>query len=259
MRKSFAMAAVLLSVTPAHADVRRDQAKQQVVAADIDYRLGRFRDALGRYTRAYELYPLAGLLFNIGQCHKNLRDYDKAIFFFEGYLRDAPTAANRALVEDLIREARAELDRSGVRQAVPSDARSPPDGPSPAPPSPPIAPSPAAASPSLPVSTPPPSRPREAPPRVDEAARPSLVLPGALIGSGLAVSAGGAVFYYYGQKRGPGEKYVYDDTRWLGGTMMVLGGASIVAGAILLVRHRSSSPVATLTPGGAYLGWAGEL
>jgi tetratricopeptide (TPR) repeat protein len=257
MRKILVIAAVLLSVTPAHADVRRDQAKQQVVAADIDYRLGRFRDALARYTRAYELYPVAGLLFNIGQCHKNLKDHDKAIFFFEGYLRDAPTAANRALVEDLIREARTELDKSGVPPDGPSPTPSPPIAPSPIAPSP-IAPSPPAASPSLLVSTPPPSRPREAPPRVDEADHPSLVLPGALIGGGLAVSAGGAVFYYYGQKRGPGEKYVYDDTRWLGGTMMVLGGASIVAGTILLVRHRSA-PVATLTPGGAYLGWAGEL
>jgi hypothetical protein len=84
-------------------------------------------------------------------------------------------------------------------------------------------------------------------------------LPGALIGTGIAVSAGGAAFYYYGQKRGPGEKYLYDDTRWLGGTMIALGGASLVAGVYLLLHHPSSAPVATISPGGVYLGWAGAL
>jgi tetratricopeptide (TPR) repeat protein len=248
MRDRLVIAAVVLSVTSAHADVRIDEAKQQVAAADIDYRLGRFGDALAKYTRAYELYPVAGLLFNIGQCHKNLKDYDKAIFFFEGYLRDAPTASNRALVKDLIREARAALGKSRPRPIASPD------------PAPPDTSAPPAASPASPA-TPPVAPPRDeaALPRLDEAPRRSLVLPGALISGGIAVSVGGGVLYYYGQKRGSGEKYVYDDTRWLGGTMMVLGGASIVAGTILLLRHPSSAPVAAFTPGGAYLGWAGQL
>jgi hypothetical protein len=103
-----------------------------------------------------------------------------------------------------------------------------------------------------------PRREPEPPPQVDAPPGRSRLLPGALIGGGITVSAAGAVFYYYGQKHGPQEKYVYDDTRLLGGVMMGLGAASIAAGAILLVRHPASAPVATVTPGGAYLGWAGR-
>jgi tetratricopeptide (TPR) repeat protein len=223
------IAILMISAVPARADNRLDQAKQQVSAAAIAYRLGRFDDALAGYTKAYELYPKAALLFNIGQCHKNLKDYAKAVFFFEGYLRDAPAAPNRALVEDLIREVRAELAR--------------------------LAPSPPPAEPPPPAAAPPP-RAEPPPPRDAEAGR-SRILPGALIGGGVAVSAAGAVYYYYGQKRGPDVKYVYDDTRLLGGSMIVLGAGAAATGAFLLLRHSSSAPVAGVIPAGAYVGWAG--
>ena len=45
-------------------------------------------------------------MFNIAQCHFQLQHWDRAIFFFEGYLRELPGASNRALVDDLINEAR---------------------------------------------------------------------------------------------------------------------------------------------------------
>ena len=70
------------------------------------YRLGRFTQALVGYEAAYALYKAPPFLFNIAQCHFQLQNWDRAVFFFEGYLRDQPNATNRALVEDLIREAR---------------------------------------------------------------------------------------------------------------------------------------------------------
>jgi tetratricopeptide (TPR) repeat protein len=223
-----------------------NQARQQVTAADIDYRLGRFADALAKYTRAYELYPVPELLFNIAQCHRNLKNYDKAIFFFEGYLRDLPQAPNHDLVIDLIRESKAEL----AKLAPAADA--PPAEPPPPPP----------------IVTPP-LPPASAPDHTDPALsdpphRRYRILPIALVGGGIAAAAGGGVFYYYGRKRGPDEMFVYDDTRWLGGAMMVVGGAAIVAGTVLWLRGGSPGaappgPVAAVTPGGAYLGWAGAF
>src|SRR4051812_8378198 len=120
VRTVIVLASVLLVATAARADDRIGEAKHQVEAADVDYKLGRFGDALDKYSKAYELYPAAPLLFNIGQCHKNLRNYDKAIFFFEGYLRDNPTASNRALVEDPIRESKAERDKQPAVVAPPA-------------------------------------------------------------------------------------------------------------------------------------------
>jgi len=93
---------------PALADPKAD-AKPHVVAADTAYKLGKFADALAEYSKAYEIFEAPGLLFNIGQCHRNLEQYDKAIFFYEGYLRAIPKAKNRALVEELIGESKTRL------------------------------------------------------------------------------------------------------------------------------------------------------
>jgi hypothetical protein len=107
--------------------------------AQIQYKLGHFDEALAGYSRAYELFPAPAFLFNIGQCHKNLKNYERAIFFFEGYLRDEKSPARRALAEDLLTESRAELEKQQRVSAAASPAASPPPvdrgpaGPLPAP------------------------------------------------------------------------------------------------------------------------------
>ncbi|MFN0250119.1 MAG: hypothetical protein ACKV2T_24760 [Kofleriaceae bacterium] len=70
------------------------------------YTLGNFSKALVDYEAAYKLYPAPQFLFNIAQCHFQLQGWERAIFFFEGYLRDVPDASNRSLVDELIAEAR---------------------------------------------------------------------------------------------------------------------------------------------------------
>jgi tetratricopeptide (TPR) repeat protein len=94
------------------ADVR-SQAKAEVEKGQLDYKLGRFERALDEYTRAYELVPAPALLFNLGQCHRNLSNYERAIFFFEGYLREQTKISQdqRALTEDLLAECKTELQR----------------------------------------------------------------------------------------------------------------------------------------------------
>jgi hypothetical protein len=79
-----------------------------------------------------------------------------------------------------------------------------------------------------------------------------------MFGGGIASLAGGGVFYYYGQKAGPNEKYVYSDTRLLGGTMVVLGAAAVVTAAVLWVRNPdpTGAPVAVIGSHAGYLGWA---
>lgn len=93
----------------AYADGKAD-ARPHVVAADAAYKVGDFDEALAEYSKAYELYPAPPILFNLGQCEMNLKHWDRAIFFYEGYLRARPDAKNRALVEDLLREAHGALD-----------------------------------------------------------------------------------------------------------------------------------------------------
>jgi len=100
----------------AGADPKQD-ARKHVESADIDYKLGKFSEALAEYSAAYELYPVPALLFNIGQCHRNLQHYDQALFFYNGFLRDAPAdAPNRELVESLVKDTQADLDRQHAEQ-----------------------------------------------------------------------------------------------------------------------------------------------
>ncbi len=74
------------------------------------YNAGRYDRALEEYQRAYELVPAPGLLFNLGQCYRELGRRDEAIASFEQYLQERPDAPNRALVEDLLRELRPRED-----------------------------------------------------------------------------------------------------------------------------------------------------
>ena len=92
-------------------DPSKLEAKQLTQAANQDYTLGRFEEALDKYSRAYEKFKAPELLFNIGQCHKNLHEKDRAVFFFQGFLRAKPDAQNRKLVEDMIVELKAEIAR----------------------------------------------------------------------------------------------------------------------------------------------------
>jgi tetratricopeptide (TPR) repeat protein len=99
------------AVDPADADEARRLSQQ----ATADYKLGHFAEALAGYAAAYELFRAPQFLFNLAQCHFQLEQWDRAVFFFEGYLRELPAAANRALVEDLMREAR---ERRAEHQAT---------------------------------------------------------------------------------------------------------------------------------------------
>jgi tetratricopeptide (TPR) repeat protein len=94
------------------------RAKQHFDAAEVHYRLGRFEAALDEYTKAYEASPLPAFLFNIGQCHKNLRDHERAIFSYESYLRDAEDSSNRATIEELILDSKRELEAKKQRETA---------------------------------------------------------------------------------------------------------------------------------------------
>lgn len=122
-RALFLALSLLFAARPAFADAPADpiaRAKELFTTATEQYSVGKFEDALAGYEQAYQLYKAPAFLFNIAQCHFQLRRWDKAEFFFEGYLREVPNAPNRALVEDLIKEARdkAASDREAEKKRL---------------------------------------------------------------------------------------------------------------------------------------------
>ena len=113
-------ASLILAVTAmapgarsAHAeDAATKQAKKHFFKGEKLFALGRFEAARDEYEAAFEAKPLPEFLYNIGQCHRNLGDYESAIFSFRKYVKLKPDASNREAVEELIDELEGELAKA---------------------------------------------------------------------------------------------------------------------------------------------------
>ena len=107
------MALVATGARPAAAEDRAARAaRAHFQRAEKAFSMGKFDDALKGYEAAYEAKALPGLLFNIAQCHRNLANPERAIFFYQRYLALDPATPNRALVEQLIGEEQKRLEKS---------------------------------------------------------------------------------------------------------------------------------------------------
>ena len=109
------LAALLLCARTAHAD--DDKSKGDMSRAETEFRkaedlfaAGQYRDAVERYEKAYELSEIPDILFNIGQCYRNLGDYKSAVDHFERYLEGKPDADNRDAVERTIADLNKKLE-----------------------------------------------------------------------------------------------------------------------------------------------------
>ena len=114
MHRTAATIVALALALPASADpdeARRTEARVHFEAARTHHNVGRFEEAIEAYQAAYDLVPLPDLLFNIGQCHRNLKNHERAIFFFERFLQEAPETSDGDLVRKLIAELEGELAR----------------------------------------------------------------------------------------------------------------------------------------------------
>lgn len=111
----------------AHADdVATRTAKRHFERGEKLFALGQFGDALEEYKKAYDAKPLPGFLYNIGQCYRNLDDFEQAIFSYKKYLQLKPEAANRDQVEKLIddleqKKAAADAEREAKEQQAQQD------------------------------------------------------------------------------------------------------------------------------------------
>lgn len=83
--------------------------------AELHFNVGEFQRALNLYREAYRLQPLVGLIVNVGRCHQQLGQYDRALAQYRTYLRQLPDAPNRADVERWIAECKT-AQRAGVGQ-----------------------------------------------------------------------------------------------------------------------------------------------
>ena len=130
LRVAFLVAVLLApSVAMAGPDAATAYAKEVFDRAQALYAAGKYEEALEQYNKAYDAKPLPGLLFNIGQCHRQLGNKERALFFYRRYLEQDPKAENRVEVEKRM----AELERSmkeekDLQQRPPTNLAEPPPG-----------------------------------------------------------------------------------------------------------------------------------
>jgi tetratricopeptide (TPR) repeat protein len=119
MRLLPVIAIALAFPTTAWADpVAAQRAQELYERAEVHFNVGEFRRALELYRAAYKLQPLIGLIVDLGRCHQQLGEYDRALFQYRTYLHQLPDAPNRAEVERLIAECEA-AKRAGAGGKVP--------------------------------------------------------------------------------------------------------------------------------------------
>ncbi|HEX3757136.1 MAG TPA: tetratricopeptide repeat protein [Kofleriaceae bacterium] len=140
-RSLLALLVVVLAARVAAADdVATRAARRHFERGQKLYAATKFREALDEYQQAFDARPLPDFLFNIGQCYRNLGDYDSAIFSYKKYLAAAADAPNRPQVEQLIAELQTRKDQEDARrlalQPPPPLAPPPPAAPPPTPPPP---------------------------------------------------------------------------------------------------------------------------
>lgn len=195
----------------------------------VAYNLGRFDDALGAFTEAYEKSADPALLWNIAQCQRQLGQRASAARSYRAYVRQVPDGAP--------------YRDQAVRMAAEQEAPLPSPPPSP-PPSPAVvaAPPPPAAAPAGDVVRPAPAAARRPwyrkPPGV------------AMASIGLAGLAAGAIVLSRGASDDsasrsaaslPDQRRLFDDGQTLttaGIATLAVGGAALVTGAVLLVVLR---------------------
>jgi tetratricopeptide (TPR) repeat protein len=99
------VALLLMTGQPSHAaDARLDSARAHSQEGDAYYKLEKYANAITEYEQAYLAKPDPSFLYNIAQCHRLMGQGPEAIKFYRRFLKDAPTAPNRAVAEKHIRD-----------------------------------------------------------------------------------------------------------------------------------------------------------
>src|SRR5688572_6331199 len=88
-----ALCALWLTASLAVAD--KDRARAAYKRGMQHYNLTEYREALDAFKEAYREFEEPALLFNIGQCHRQIGDKAIAIRFYRNYLNSVPGAPNR--------------------------------------------------------------------------------------------------------------------------------------------------------------------
>jgi len=87
----------------------KTEARRVYSEGEADYQLGNFTDALKKYEQAYKLARVPALLFNIAQCHRQLKHFEQAAVTYRSFIRLAPQSKQVALARKLLKQVESQL------------------------------------------------------------------------------------------------------------------------------------------------------
>jgi tetratricopeptide (TPR) repeat protein len=102
------------------------QAKQAYARGAELFKNRRYPEAATAFEEGNKLKPHPAFLYNLALTYRALNQPDKAIEYYEGYLRDSPSATDRASVEAAIAEERRKLPQTSVATSEPSQSEGKP-------------------------------------------------------------------------------------------------------------------------------------
>lgn len=101
---------IICAMVIGSAPARADQPTPLALARRY-YKKGRLHYTRGEFEKAVQAFKTAlrhnehpSILFSIGQCHRQLKQWNQALFFFKLYLDKKPDAANKQEVKGFIRD-----------------------------------------------------------------------------------------------------------------------------------------------------------
>ncbi|MCB9662522.1 MAG: TonB-dependent receptor [Alphaproteobacteria bacterium] len=116
-RRSALLLALLVWAGPAHADPR-DDARRHFRAGLEAANAGSYREAIDEFLAAYAAIPHAATAFNIGRAYEDLREDDKALYWYQRFQEMEPGRAAEA--DDAIARVQARLQPAPVAAPVPA-------------------------------------------------------------------------------------------------------------------------------------------
>ena len=103
-----------------------DQAAKQAYARGAElFKNRHFTEAATAFEEGNKLKPHPAFLYNLALTYRALGQPAKAIEYYEGYLRESPSATDRATVEAAIAEEKRKLATSTVTKSEPSGEGAP--------------------------------------------------------------------------------------------------------------------------------------
>jgi len=127
-------AAAVTGAAPPHADADADDPGERAAKRYYDrgkklFGLQKFDEALEQFQKAYDASPIPDFLFNIGQCQRNLGDFEAAIFSFKRFLKLDPETEKREKVEELIEDLQRKIDEGSTERLKLSPKKVTPENP----------------------------------------------------------------------------------------------------------------------------------